>query len=109
MTEGHYARQCHKQYGNSYKGQMAIGRLEASPLILKGICDNEDLGVLGQQGPGTEGGRPARLCDTWQPLSALEPLPLRVHQGHNCYGHTEDAAQLHADHTIPMSFSAHNC
>lgn len=79
---------------------------EASPLILSGVCDNENFWVFGEQGPRAEGGCPAGLCDAWQPLRTLEPLPVRVDQGHNRNGHPENAAQLHR-HTCNMLGDLH--
>ena len=68
-------------------------RERPAPDVLKGVWNDEDLWVLRQQRPGTEGGPPLRRVHG-QPLDAFEPLSVLVHQGHDGNRHVEDLTEL---------------
>ena len=68
-------------------------RESPAPDVLKGIRDDENFWVLRQQRPRTEGGPPLRRVHR-QPLDALKPLSVLVHQGHNGDRHVEDLTEL---------------
>ncbi len=81
------------------------GSWRQSPLVLACIFDNEDLRILREQCPCAEGRCSGRLLHLSQPLDALEPLPVCVHQGHNGDWHMEDAAKLQNHQTLVSSHS----
>ena len=77
--------------------RVSWNQLGSLPAICEGVWHHQNLRIHGQEGPGAEGG--LALCTSHsQPLNALEPLALAVHQAHNGYGQVEDGAQLRSTH-----------